>query len=103
MKGDDLTRLKNDPLTTIRGLVIPVEWDDKGNILNLVISTFDEDEYLIELDQRGKQLMSSIRQELEVTGEVTEIEERKVIKIMRINTNQIKDQPVKINHYSKTF
>ena len=87
MTRGDLTRLKNDPLTTIRGLVIPVEWDDKGNILNLVISTFDEDEYLIELDQRGKQLMSSIRQELEVTGEVTEIEERKVIKVTRINPN----------------
>jgi hypothetical protein len=56
MKGGDVTRPKDAPNITIRGLVVPVEWDDKGNILNLVISTFDEDEYLIELDQRGKQL-----------------------------------------------
>ncbi|MBC8485393.1 MAG: hypothetical protein H8D45_05060, partial [Bacteroidetes bacterium] len=91
------------PVTTIRGIVIPVEWDDKGNILKLVISTFDEDEYLIELDKRGKQLMSSIRKELEVTGLVIEGDERKVIKVMRINPNQIKNQSVMVNHFSKTL
>jgi hypothetical protein len=87
MTGGDLTRLKNAPLTTIKGLVIPVEWDDKGNIRNLVISTFDEDEYIIEPDQAGKQLMSSIRKELEVTGHVSEIADRKVIKVKRISPN----------------
>jgi hypothetical protein len=89
MKGVDVTRPKNAAMTTIRGLVIPVEWDDKGNILNVVISAFDEDEYFIEPDQTGRKLMSSIRQELEITGQVTEIEDRKVIKVMRINPNQI--------------
>ncbi|MBL7174592.1 MAG: hypothetical protein ISS66_02085 [Desulfobacteraceae bacterium] len=103
MKGGDVTRPKNAPVTTIRGIVIPVEWDDKGNILKLVISTFDEDEYLIELDKRGKQLMSSIRKELEVTGLVIEGDERKVIKVMRINPNQIKNQSVMVNHFSKTL
>jgi hypothetical protein len=47
--------------------------------------------------------MSFIRKELEVTGQVIEREERKVIKVMRINPNQIKDQPVIINHDSKTL
>jgi len=77
----------NDHLTTIRGLVIPVDWDEDGNILNLAISTFDEDEYWIEIDKKIKQLMSIIRKEVEVTGLVGETDGRKRIIVKRIDIN----------------
>jgi len=77
-------------LTTIRGLVIPVEWDDEGNILNLGISTYDEDEYWIEMDQRMKQMISILRKEVEVTGLVAENEGRKKIVVKKINPNPVK-------------
>jgi hypothetical protein len=77
----------NNHLTTIRGLVIPVEWDEDGNIRNLAISTYDEDEYWIEMDQRIKQLMSIVRKKVEVTGLVGETDGRKIIIVKRIDTN----------------
>lgn len=64
-----------DKLTTVRGIVIPVEWDGEGNALAVAISSPDEQEYVIEQDKKGKELIGLIRQEVEVSGVV-----RKVIK-----------------------
>lgn len=64
-----------DELTTVRGIVIPVDWDGEGNALAVAISSPDEQEYVIEQDKKGKELIGLIRQEVEVSGVV-----RKVIK-----------------------
>lgn len=64
-----------DELTTIRGIVIPVDWDEDGNMLVAAISGSNEQEYVIEQDKKGKKLIGLIRQEIEVSGVV-----RKVIK-----------------------
>lgn len=46
-----------DEPTTVRGILIPVDWDEKGNVLAAAISGLDEQEYLIEQDEEGKELL----------------------------------------------
>lgn len=64
-----------DELTTIRGIVIPVDWDVDGNVLATAISSQDEHEYFVELDKKGKKMLGLIRRGIEVRGVV-----RKIIK-----------------------
>lgn len=64
-----------DKPTTVRGLVVPVDWDEKGNALAAAISTPDEQEYVIQQDEKGKELLKFIRHDVEVYGVV-----RKAIK-----------------------
>src|SRR4030042_6286628 len=54
----------------IRGIIIPAGWDEKGNIIAIAVSTFDEDVYHIENDDRGSQLMHFIREEVEIKGTI---------------------------------
>ena len=57
-----------DNLTAIRGIVIPAEWDDEGNALATCIASPGEQEYLVEQDAMGKELLRLIRREIEATG-----------------------------------
>ena len=72
-----------DKLTTVRGILIPVEWDEGGNVLAAAVSSPDEQEYLIETDTKGKELLGLIRQEIEVSGVVRKgIKGRKTITVI---------------------
>ena len=71
-----------DKLTTVRGIVIPVDWDKEGNALAVAISSPDEQEYVIEQDEKRKELIELIRQEIEVSGVVRKaIKGRKTITV----------------------
>ena len=63
---------------TIRGIVIPVDWDEKGKVIAAAISTHDEDEYLIERIYKGQELLDLLRREVEVRGLVREKENKKI-------------------------
>jgi len=65
MKNQDASNL-----TTIRGLVIPVDWDDKGNVTATAISTHLEEEYLVDQDAWGEALLAFLRQRVKVSGSV---------------------------------
>jgi hypothetical protein len=78
----------DNELTMVRGIVIPVDWDDEGNVLAAAISSPDEQEYLIKQDAKGKELVRLMRQEIEVSGVV-----RKGIK--GCNTVTVKDYRLK--------
>ena len=62
-----MSKKKNDTIT-VHGLIIPREWDEGGNVIAIAVSTFDEDEYLIEQDEMGEQLISFLREEISVSG-----------------------------------
>ena len=62
------TALTGDKLTTVRGIVIPVDWDKEGNAIAVAILSLDEQEYVIEQDKKGKELIGLIRQEIEVSS-----------------------------------
>jgi len=57
-------------LTTVRGLVIPVGWDDRGNVTATAISTHLEEEYLVDQDAWGEALLAFLRQRVKVSGSV---------------------------------
>lgn len=66
-------------LVTLRGVVIPVEWDEHGKVAGIAISTRDEDEYRIQDDELGNRLLGLINEEVEVSGRTRKRKNRKVI------------------------
>jgi hypothetical protein len=76
----DAGNLRSD-LITFRGIVVPIEWDQKGNVAAMALSTYDEDEYLIEKDENGAALEAFMRKEVEVVGIVREAGGRQIITV----------------------
>jgi len=71
-------------LTTVRGLVIPVDWDDKGNVTATAISTHLEEEYLVEQNAWGEALLAFLRQRVKVSGSLVLKEDgKKVISVKK--------------------
>lgn len=68
-------------MTMIRGVIIPMDWDEHGNVVRIAISSNDEKEYLVEKGGKGSELLAFIRKEVEVGGVVKEEDHRKVIRV----------------------
>ena len=66
---------------TIRGIVLPVDWDEKGRVIAAALSTHKEEEYLIDHDYKGRKLMDYIQHEVEVSGVVRRNNNTKTITI----------------------
>jgi len=64
-----------------RGVIIPVEWDESGNVVAIAISTHGEDEYVIENEGKAAELKALIRQEVEVIGEVKRRDGKSIIRV----------------------
>ncbi len=61
-----------------------MDWNEKGSVVALAISTPNEDEYLIDKDHlKGKELLHSIQEEVEVSGVVREDENKKIITVQK--------------------
>jgi hypothetical protein len=72
----------------IRGVVIPMDWDEHGNVVRIAISSHDETEYLVEKGGKGQELLAFIRREVEVGGEIKEEDHRKVIRVKKYLVKQ---------------
>jgi hypothetical protein len=81
-EGNDRKK-KDSQLTSIKGIVLPVNWDEKGNIIDLVLSTHEEDEYRIETDEKSQELLAFVRDEVVVTGIVNKTEKGKSITVKK--------------------
>ena len=68
-------------MPTIRGIILPAEWDEKGNIKNILISTPNEEEYFITSNEKSEMLMDFLRREVEVVGLVKKNKLQKSITI----------------------
>ena len=55
-------------LIKIAGVIIPAEWDQDGRVIGVSISTFDEDEYWVQEQVRGSELIQHVRRQVEVLG-----------------------------------
>jgi hypothetical protein len=53
-------------MTTIRGLVIPAQWDDQGNITAVAISGFDDLEYRVAPGESTALLLEVLRKTVSV-------------------------------------
>jgi hypothetical protein len=69
-------------MACIKGIVIPAAWDQEGNIISLAIATNDEQEYLIDNRQRITNLISLLRQEVEVQGIIEQTGKNKIIRLV---------------------
>jgi hypothetical protein len=74
-----------DTLITIRGLIIPVNWDERGKVTAIAASTFDEEEYLLDYNKEIDRLFSLIRKEVEVTGYVRKEKGKKIMKVQKFH------------------
>ncbi|MFC1812294.1 hypothetical protein ACFL03_06335 [Thermodesulfobacteriota bacterium] len=60
---------RNDPVVTVKGIIVPVEWDIRGCPVALALATDQETEYLIDTeDTTGRALFKFLRQKVKVTG-----------------------------------
>ena len=57
---------------TICGILYPTRLNEKGLVERLVIDTTDQDEYFINLNKKGKELLKYLRHNVEVTGIIVE-------------------------------
>jgi len=76
----------NHPIT-VRGLIIPMDWDDQGNVTGVAISTSLEEEYRIELDRRGEELLAFVREQVKASGKIKL--DAQGAKVMMVDTYQI--------------
>jgi hypothetical protein len=49
-----------------------MDWDKKGNVIAVAISTINEEEYVIENNAQGEEMLKLIQKEVEVRGELKE-------------------------------
>ena len=60
---------------------MPTDWDEKGNVCAVNISTHDEEEYSVLLNAKGKELLAIIRKPVKAMGSIRLEKNRKIIKI----------------------
>lgn len=63
---------------TIRGLIVPAGWDEKGRVTAVALSTHDEEEYFIDPDGKGADLLAFIRRQVDLHGVVRRQNRRRV-------------------------
>ena len=54
--------------TNIRGIVIPLAWNEKGDVISVAIVTYNEEKYLVENNVKGQQLFSLLRKRVVIDG-----------------------------------
>ena len=81
-------------MANIKGIIIPVKWDRNGNVISVAIATHDEDEIIVEGQLLVAQLKTLLREEVQVSGILTQRGGKKSIKVEKISR---KRNPLKIN------
>ena len=71
----------DSPKMTAKGILLPSEWDENGDVIALTLFTHDEDEYRVEGNKMSPQLFDVLRQELLVEGSFRWEQGRKIIRI----------------------
>ena len=71
-------------MDSIKGIVIPSDWDSNGNVISMAIATRNEEEYIIENHQKLLNLEKLLRQEVVVNGSIKCRNNYKVINVKSI-------------------
>ena len=62
--------MENRSTTTIRGIVIPVAWDETGMAKTLAIATYGEERYIVDESPLVGKLKAFLRQKVSANGDV---------------------------------
>ena len=73
---------------TIRGIVIPAAWDEKGNAISVAIATYHEEKYLVADNITGRGLMSLLKKRVVVDGIIKDDDTVKKIYAKTIRTDE---------------
>lgn len=79
-------------LTKIQGLVIPTNWDAEGNVLDIAIAAFNEDQFLVERNENSEELSKLIGQPVAVEGILRVEDKKEIIRVVGI-INRGSDRP----------
>jgi hypothetical protein len=64
------------------GVVTPAKWDENGNIIGVSIQTLDEEEYIVEFNKIGRELITCLHKRVEASGSVRErLDGKRILKI----------------------
>lgn len=74
---------------TLKGVIVPVDWDEKGEVKAIGISTNEEEEYLISNDSKGQSLLPYLQNSVEITGNIFEVAGIKIVKVKDIGVPEI--------------
>lgn len=73
----------NGKQISIKGILIPADWDAKGNVVKGAILTPDEGEYIVEENDKGKKMLGLLQQMVEIIGVVRKEAGKKIIKVQK--------------------
>jgi hypothetical protein len=76
----------------VQGIIIPVAWDENGNVSEVGIETFDENFYLIDSSFELVQAKMLLRHAVEIFGILTKASDKKLIRVHRIRPIQKEKQ-----------
>jgi hypothetical protein len=79
-------REKGTHTVILKGIVVPVDWDEAGNILSLAIATNTEEELRIRNDTNGKKLFNHLREQVEVLAEISDVAGEKILHILEFHS-----------------
>jgi hypothetical protein len=66
---------------TVRGIIVPVEWDKEGTVIAAALSTHKEEEYFIEHNKEAIKMMAFIQHEVKASGVVRKAHGKKTITV----------------------
>jgi hypothetical protein len=90
MQGKD-----EDPPAKITGVIVPADWDRQGNVTGVSISAFDEQEYVVQKEAKGAELIEHVRKDAEVVGWVEGERGKKKITVKHYRLRQYPTGDVK--------
>jgi hypothetical protein len=68
----------------VRGIIVPVKWDENGNVAGFGIETFDEDFYFIDGSREVGRLKQLMREEVELGGDIHLVSGKKTLNVREI-------------------
>jgi hypothetical protein len=77
-------RLKKKSTAVIKamGVITPAQWDENDNIIGVSIQTLDEEEYIVEVNKIGQELITCLHKRVEACGSVRErLDGKRILKI----------------------
>ncbi len=82
--------------TTIRGILIPSAWNEKGDVIAVAIATYNEEKYLVSDNSMVPRLLSLLRKRVVVNGIVNRQDTDRNIDIKDIKIDTFKPKGKKI-------
>lgn len=68
----------------VQGVVVPAAWDESGRIVRVAVATHNENELLIIPDEKGREVVQWIREEVELVGRLERTAEGPVLRVTSV-------------------